>query len=401
MLSARGFSAESSGASCWAITERYRMNNHATTAGARVWLEIDLDAIRRNFGTISSYVSPSRVMAVLKADAYGLGVGKIAETLKHAGAYGFGVAELREALAVKPLGLPTHILGGLLDEEIPEVVRSGIVAAVTDMRVARKLDAEARKQGRKAECHFLVDTGMGRLGMQIAEAENIIAAATALQGLNCTGIYTHFPHAYGDYEFSRLQIGLFCMLLSNLEKRGIRLAWRHIANSDGINNIDESFRGDFNMVRTGINLYGAFDLEGRQAISLEPCLKLKTRLIAVRELPAGATLGYGRTFRLPRHTRVGTISIGYADGLPLAMSNCGSMIIRGRRCPILGRVSMDYTTVSLESVPQADVGDEVVCLGEGITIKEWAKFKGTISYEIICSFGNRVERRYVNEPRGG
>lgn len=355
--------------------------------------------MRANFGRIAERVAPCRVMAVLKANAYGLGVGPIAESLKRAGAYGFGVAEVREALTVKPLGLPVHILGGLLPEEVPAVVAEGIVAPVTDLAIARLLSAEAARTGKKVECHFLVDTGMGRLGILHQEAEAVIAEAAALPGLVCTGIYSHFPFAYGDYEFSRRQIALLTDLVGRLAARGIEFQWRHIANSDGINNIDESFRGMFNMVRTGINLYGAFDLEGRQALDLTPVLSLKTRLIAIRTLPAGATIGYGRTHRLSSATRVGTVSIGYADGLPLAMSNCGAVMVRGRRCPILGRVSMDYTTVSLESVPEARTGDEVVCLGEGITIKEWARFKGTISYEIICSIGNRVERIYVDSNR--
>ncbi|MBI3986787.1 MAG: alanine racemase, partial [Lentisphaerae bacterium] len=366
----------------------------------RVWLDVDLGKIRANFRAVQQHVAPCRVMAVLKANAYGLGVGPIAATLKEAGAYGFGVAELREALSIKALGLPVHILGGLIDEEIPAVVREGIVAPVTDPDIARSLSAETVRQGRAVDCHFKVDTGMGRLGILYADAERVIREAAALPGLRCAGLYSHFPYAYGDIDFSQNQVKLMTDLVERLLRAGIEFQWRHIANSDGINNIDSSFQPPFNLVRTGINLYGAFDLEGRQAISLQPALTLKTRLIAVRELPAGATIGYGRTYRLaqPRPPgesgRVGTISIGYADGLPLAMSNCGSVLIRGSRCPIVGRVSMDYTTVSLDKVRDARVGDEVVCLGDGITIKEWAKFKGTMSYDIICSIGHRVERRY-------
>ena len=150
-------------------------------------------------------------------------------------------------------------------------------------------------------------------------------------------------------------------------------------------------------MRTGINLYGCFDLEGRQTVELEEALCLKARLVAVRELPWGSSLGYGRTCRLQEPTRVGTVAIGYADGLPLQLSNHGRLRIRGRDCPILGRVSMDYTTVSLADVPEARPGDDVVCLGDGITVAEWAQAKGTITYEIICAFGNRVQREYVDQ----
>jgi alanine racemase len=149
------------------------------------------------------------------------------------------------------------------------------------------------------------------------------------------------------------------------------------------------------MVRTGINLYGVFDLEGRKAMKLDPVLTLKAKLIAIRIVPAGTTIGYGRTYATQKPTVVGTVSAGYADGVPLAMSNCGSLLVHGTRCPILGTVSMDYTTISLDSVPNARVDDDVTCLGDAITVAEWAQAKATIPYDIICSFGNRVERRYI------
>jgi alanine racemase len=365
----------------------------------RVWLDISLDTLRTNYRHIARAVSPCAVMAVLKANAYGLGVRPIAGALAQEGVAAFGVAEPHEAFALLDLGIPIHILGSVLPDEIPELVAAGVVMPVTDLDTARAISREAVRQGRAATVHFKVDTGMGRLGMLIGEAAETIRAACRLPGLKADGIYTHFPVAYQTGSaFTRAQIRSFTELLDTLAAAGLSFAQRHIANSDAVNNVPEACRPPFNLVRTGINLHGSFDTAGMRVLDLAPVLTLKTRLTAARTLPAGSSIGYGLSYRLPRATRVGTISAGYADGLPLALSNRGHVLIRGVPCPILGRLSMDYTTVSLEQVPDAAVGDEVVCLGGdgplAISVEDWANLKNTHPYEIICSLGSRVERRY-------
>ena len=367
-------------------------------ANPRVKLDINLTKLQNNFRAIAAKVAPLQVMTVLKANAYGLGVRPIAEALVAAGSNRIGVAEVREALQILDLGVPVQILGGLIPEEIPLVVEAGIVAPVTDLRTAQLLSAEAQHQQREVDCHFLIDTGMGRLGIVEAEAFETIREVVRLPGLRCSGIYSHFPSAYGDYAYSYDQIESFKDLLAALAEENIHFELIHMANSDGINNLPETYLTPFNMVRTGINLYGVFDLEGKQQLDLQPIMTLKTRLVAVRQLKAGSFLGYGRTYELKRDMPVGTISIGYADGLPLAMSNAGYVIIRGRQCPIIGRMSMDYTTVSLENVEDPQPGDDVICLGERITVGEWAHIKKTHTYDIICSFGNRVKRIYIHDP---
>jgi alanine racemase len=172
----------------------------------------------------------------------------------------------------------------------------------------------------------------------------------------------------------------------------------HIAASDAINNFRAARRAPFNMVRTGINLHGSFDPNGRRALKLQSVLSLKTRIAQVRTLPAGSTLGYGRTWCLARPTRVATISAGYADGLPLALTNRGHVLVNGAPCPVIGRISMDYTTVDVTRAGNVKAGDEVVALGGkgkyAVTPDDWAALKGTHAYDIICSFGNRVERVY-------
>ncbi len=366
----------------------------------RVQLDVDLDTLRANYAAIARAVAPCAVMAVLKANAYGLGVRPIAAALAAAGAARLAVAELNEALELTDLGLPVHLLGSVLHDEIPEAVAHGLVLPVTDRDTARCIDTESARQGRRTRVHILVDTGMGRLGILEAEAEAVIREVIPLPHLEVEGLYTHFPMAYqGGSAITQRQIAALCGLVARLDADGLRFDWRHAANSDAINNFPETSRPPFNMVRTGINLYGCFDMEGQRVLRLKSVLTLTTRLVAVRRIPAGMNVGYGCTFTAPRDMWVGTISAGYADGLPLALSNRGHVLIGGRPCPVLGRVSMDYTVVDLAQAPDAQVGEVVTCLGGAgpgrITVEDWARLKGTHPYDIICSIGGRVERCYA------
>lgn len=372
----------------------------AAKTHSRVWLEIRLGTLAENYRRIARAVAPCSVIAVLKANAYGLGVDRIARKLARNGAGAFGVAEPAEALALRHLGLPVQILGSILPEEIPAAVAAGITLPITDLDTARRMSRTAAKAETDCRCHFLIDTGMGRLGILAEEARDTIREVAGLPHLLCEGIYSHFPMAYsGSSDYTREQIDRFKQLLCELEEDGITFHVRHIANSDAINNVPETYAAPFNAVRTGINLHGAFDNEGRHVLDLTSVFTLKTRLTAVRRLRAGTCIGYGCTYRLPRDTVVGTVSAGYADGLPLALSNRGYLLVHGKPCPVLGRVSMDYTTVSLDQVPEAACADEVVCLGgsgpHAVSVEDWVHLKGTHAYEVICSFGTRVERRFV------
>lgn len=367
---------------------------------SRVRLEINLATLVRNYRRIAEAVSPCDVMAVLKADAYGLGVVPIATALREAGAPAFAVAELNEALALTKLDRPVLILGSVLPEEIRPAVEAGIQLPIPDLRTGQLISQVATSLGRSAVCHLAIDTGMGRLGFLAESADEQLESILGLPGLVVEGIYSHFPMAYQSAcEFTQSQIARFSQLIATLEQGGRTFRYRHIANSDAINNFPDAYAAPFNRVRAGINLHGSFDPEGRRSLSLEPVLSLKTRLTAIRELPAGATVGYGLTYRVPRPMRIGTIAAGYADGLPLALSNRSHVLVRGQACPVVGRVSMDYTNISLDQVPDAECGDDVVCLGgEGplaVSVDDWAQIKGTHSYDIICSFGSRVQRCYL------
>ncbi len=375
----------------------------------RVWVEVNLAQLRGNYARIAAAVRPAGVLCVMKANAYGLGVGPYARTLAETDCAGFGVAEPFEALQlVEQLRgakrrMSVQILSSVLPDEIAPMVEAGVTLPVTDLDTAKAIDRAAAKLGRTATVHVKLDTGMGRLGILAADAPRAIRAVKALEHLDCEGIFSHFPMAYAPADpFTEEQIARFRAVLADVARDGITFRKVHIAASDAINNFPRTKRPPFNLVRTGINLHGSFDPNGRRALKVKSVLTLKTRVAQVRELPPGTTLGYGRTWCLNRTTRVATISAGYADGLPLALTNRGHVVINGRACPVIGRISMDYTTVDVSGAGDVRPGDEVICLGgEGrvaVTPDDWAALKGTHAYEVICAFGNRVERRYVDGP---
>jgi len=364
---------------------------------SRVWLEINLKILRENFRNIQKTVSPCGVISVLKANAYGLGVHDIAKTLADAGTSWIGVAELNEALMLRDVKMPVQIIGSVLPDEIPEAVTNRFILPITDLEIAKLISKEAVRQKKTVECQFLIDTGMGRLGILDSEAFGVITKAIKLPSMYFSGIYSHFPMAYmTGSEYTSEQVFKFTKLLEQLKSEGINFDKIHMANSDAINNFPVTYQPPFNYVRTGINLHGSFDSQGQRVLNLKSILTLKTRLVSIRDLPAGTSISYGGTYKLPKDMKVGIVSAGYADGLPLALSNRGYVLIRGKPCHVLGRVTMDYTIVSLEQLHDAQRGDEVVCLGGGgplaITVENWAQLKSTHPYEIICSFGSRVKR---------
>lgn len=377
----------------------------------RVVVEIDLKALVRNYRKIAAHVKPAKVLCVLKANAYGLGVADYAKALASAGCTMFGVAEPYEALellrVLAPAGSSVNsrkagatevqMLSSVLPDEVEPMVKAGVILPVIDVATAKLISAAAVKAKVVAKVHFKLDTGMGRLGILAKDALQVMREVKKLPNLDCEGVFSHFPMAYDPKDpFTKRQIKIFKSIVAAAEKEGFKFKKVHISASDGINNFPETAKKPFTVVRTGINLHGSFDPYGRKALKVEPVLSLKTRVAQVRELPAGTTLGYGRTWCLNAPTKVATISAGYADGLPLALTNCGFVFIGGKRCKIIGRISMDYTTVDVSGVPNVKPGDEVVCFGkcgkDSITPDDWAALKGTHAYDIICSLGNRVQR---------
>lgn len=372
----------------------------------RVQVEIDLGALVRNYRKIAAHVKPLSVLCVLKANAYGLGVEAYAAALAKTDCVGFGVAEPFEALQLAgKYGKRVQLLSSVLPDEIEAMVAADVALPIIDLESARLISAAAVRLGKVARVHFKIDTGMGRLGILAEEALAVIRKVEQLPSLACEGIFSHCPMAYDPKDpFTARQIGLFKSIVAAAQKEGFSFPFVHMAASDAINNFPETAQAPFTMVRTGINLHGSFDPYGRKTLQVDPVLTLRTRVAQVRSLPAGTTLGYGRTWCLREPTRVATISAGYADGLPLALSNRGQVIIGGRYCPVIGRISMDYTTVDVSAVEGVKPGDEVICLGRdgdcSITPDDWATLKGTHAYDIICSLGSRVERVVKQSAEG-
>ena len=298
----------------------------------RVVVEIDLKALVRNYRRIVVHCRPAKVLCVLKANAYGLGVGAYAKALAKAGCTMFGVAEPFESLELqKALGRAglragrgrdgarpspeIQILSSILPDEIPEMVKAGVILPIIDVPTAKLISAAAVKAKVVAKVHFKLDTGMGRLGILAKDAIAVMREVKKLPNLDCEGVFSHFPMAFDPKDpFTKRQIKLFKDIVAAAEKEGFRFKKVHISASDGINNFPETAKKPFTVVRTGINLHGSFDPYGKKALKVEPVLSLKTRVAQVRELPAGTTLGYGRTWCLNKQTKVATISAGYADG---------------------------------------------------------------------------------------
>lgn len=383
-----------------------------TVMKRRVEVEIDMDALVRNYRRIAGHVKPLDVLCVLKANAYGLGVAPFARSLAAAGCRSFGVAEPFEAVELSAaLEEASHkadvqILSSVLPDEIVPMIERGVILPVTGFEEAKAISSAAKSVGKTARVHFKIDTGMGRLGILASDEESsaralrVVRDCVSLPSLSCEGVFSHCATAYDPSDpFTSRQISLFKNLVSSLSSEGVFFPKVHMAASDAVNNFPETLSPPFTTVRTGINLHGSFDPNGLRALNLEPVLTLKTRVAQVRTLPAGASIGYGRTYRLAAPARIAVISAGYADGLPLQLGNRACVFIGGKRCPIVGRVSMDYASVDVSALEDVRAGDEVVCFGKcgdgKITPDDWAAIKGTHPYDIICSLGSRVRRKAV------
>ncbi|MBR7156444.1 MAG: alanine racemase [Lentisphaeria bacterium] len=361
---------------------------------SRVVCKIDLGQLKRNLAVVKKHAADCRIMPVLKYDAYGMGADAVCNTLRTAGIRRYAVATLDEALALRTAGVEVQLLSGMTADEIPGAVAAGFILPVCDSEMARRISAEAVRQQRQVRVTVKLDTGMGRLGFLPETEMEQIVSALALPGICRDGICAHFAVAdEPDMEFSRSQIFRFCKALTGLNEAGFDFVNIHHAASDGLLNIPEAVMPPFNLVRAGCALYGKdFSGECRQIISLD------TTIVSLRQLPAGATVGYGRTFTAKQAIRTAVIPAGYADGVPLFLSNRGHVLVRGTACPVIGRVSMDYTVIDVSALPPLSAGEKVTLLGQdgeaAITVADWAAWKGSHHHDIWCAIGNRVKRIY-------
>ncbi|MBD5149202.1 MAG: alanine racemase [Oscillibacter sp.] len=371
----------------------------------RTWAEIDLDALAHNYQVLCGRMGPaSRFLGVVKADAYGHGAVEISRTLAELGAACLAVSNIEEAQELREAGvdLPILLLGITPADQTARLLACRVTQTVWSEEAARAFSREAERLGGRLKVHIKLDTGMSRLGFpcdekQFARSREAILRVCGLPGLEAEGIFTHFAvsdETDGESrEYTLLQHRRFVRMIQALEERGVRFPLRHCANSGAVVGYS---RFGHDLFRPGIITYGI----GHQAreLGLRPVMTLKTVIGAIRELPAGASVSYGRTFRTVRDSRVGVLPIGYADGLSRALSNRWRVWTPCGFAPILGRVCMDMCMVDLTGLPQAAQGDEVEVYGPHNSVNDAAQLAGTIAYELTCAVSRRVPRIYY---RGG
>ena len=360
---------------------------------------IDLGALRWNLDAVrGAIVAGTQVIAYVKANAYGHGLVECARTLADAGVDALGIARLDEAVALRDAGIRSRLV--MLAPELlgntGYLVRLGVEILVdSEERLRSVVDAGA-DLGTQPSVHLAVDTGMGRFGANPQHARELAQATVAASDVHWTGVMTHFPVADSDLDYTRGQWERFDRLTVGWRGDGIPVPPRHAANSAAIFRLPESHA---DMVRPGLALYGMQPAPD-DPVELRPVLTLSTEVAALHDHAAGDSVGYGRTFVASAPTRVATLPIGYGDGLPRAAGGRGCVLIRGRRVPIVGRISMDQTTVDVTSVDGVEVGDSVALIGaqggDCITAEEWAAWTGTISYEVTTRLLPRVRRMYTD-----
>jgi len=367
------------------------------------WAEIDISALKSNVRKTREIVGRDiKVLLTIKADAYGHGARFVARAAVSAGVDMLGVATLHEGIELRnsDVRVPIVILSPSLKSEIHEILEHGLIPTVSDMAFAEAFSRTANRFSRRAKMHVEVDTGMTRGGVNADEACDFLKAVAALPAIEVEGVYTHFPSTYSeDGEFMVAQVEVFTALLDRLRAEGITFPLVHTANSAAI---VEFARSHFNMVRPGGMIYGMFPREGMDGKGIKPVMSLKSRVVNVKVAKAGSTVSYGRTYRLAKDTRIAAVAVGYGHGLSRALSGRGSFLVRGKRVPIVGRVTMDVTLIDASSV-DVEVGDEVVIFGKQgggeISVYEVAAACGTIPYEVTCGIGKRVPRVYVEDGR--
>ena len=366
------------------------------------WLQVDLDALAENMRLVRQRAGTD-VLAVVKADAYGLGAVTIAHALEDSCAF-FGTANISEALELRRSGItkPILILGRVPTSAYPLAVAEDIRVPVFMYEDAVALSKEAVRQGKTANLHFVVDTGMSRIGFQATEeAADMCARICKLPGLRAEGIFSHYATADGaDLTSAKAQQALFIAFGEMLRKRDVHIPVRHMNNSAGIIN----FPGQQELVRSGIVQYGMYpsDEVDKKLLPVKPVMEWIAKVVYVKTLPAGRQISYGGSYTTTRDTVVATLPVGYADGYRRSLTDKGYVLIRGKKAPIIGRICMDQMMVDVTDIPGVQIDDHAVLIGrsgdEQITVDYLAQLTGTLNYEIICGISRRTPRVYF---RGG
>ena len=365
------------------------------------WAEVDLAAIAHNVREVKRWLGPDiHLLPIVKANAYGHGAVEVARAVLKAGADALGVARVEEGVQLRMARVhaPILIMGHTPIWEAEEVVAHALTPTVNSLELAQELSRIAERRMVSLPVQIKVDTGLIRYGSLPDEAIELAQALHDVANLNLEGVYTHF--ACGEDEdpnYTREQLQRFQAVVHTLRSRGIEFRFQHAGHVTNVGMPDLQL----NMVRIGLAVYGLSPAPNMAAeMELRPAMSLKSRLVRIASIPAGQSVGYARTFEAGRDSRIGTVPIGYGDGLDWRLQNKGCALIRGQRVPMVGRVSMDNITIDLTDV-EAELDDEVLLLGcqggEGITAEEIAALSGTISYDVPCSITARVPRVYVGE----
>ena len=373
------------------------------------WAEIDLNALAGNFQIVKSHVGAAvKVMAVVKANAYGHGAVSCSQKLEAEGADWFGVALPEEGIELRMAGItkPILCLAGFWEGQAGACLQHKLVPAVYRLDNIAALDAVARERGEMVDVHIKLDTGMGRLGVRFDDVNDFIEALGRFRNIRVDGLMTHFAAADEPScgALTQDQVTRFDKVVAAFREHGFSPSYRHLSNSAGVfaqpaasGKMGEGTGG--NMVRPGGVLYGLWrDILAPEHRNqpFQPVMSLHSRITLLKWVPAGETVGYGCTFEASRKTLVATIPVGYDDGYMRALSNRGHAIIRGAFATVIGRISMDLTLIDVTNVPNVQMDDEVVLLGHSsghsITAEELGKIAGTLSYEVTCGIGSRVPR---------
>ena len=364
-------------------------------------VEVNLDRITHNLNAIRKKVNPSKVMAVLKANAYGHGLVPVAKHMQSLGADYLGVAVLEEGILLRESGItmPILVLGGILGNQVPHFIKHKLTIAASSLEKLENIEEAACQMGMTARVHLKIDTGMERIGVHYYNAEGLLETSLKCRHIQVEGIYSHFANADRiDLTHAHLQLERFNEVLYFYEKHNLPTPIRHMANSAGILQIPESY---FDMVRPGILLYGVYPIdEIPHSVIVQPALTWKSHIVYFKVIKPGHPVGYGSMWESDHMVRAVTIPVGYGDGYFRSMSGNAEVIIRGKRYPVIGRISMDQIVAKIEW-ETAYNDDEVVLIGETdttrITCNEMAEWAGTIPYEILTNINTRVPRIYKQD----
>jgi len=372
-------------------TWRMILENYGT------WLEIDLSTLRRNYQLLNE-LSGSKVMPIVKANAYGHGLERVAVALEDAGAEWLGVARIEEALMLRELGIQAKILvlGYTPPTRVSHAIKEKISLTVYDISVAEAYASHAQSLQQRVNLHVKIDSGMGRLGVLTNRAVNFVEYVKKQESLMLEGVFTHFASAdEPEKDVTAKQINQFEIVLRELESKNLLPAIIHAANSAGMINFPET---RFNLIRAGIAIYGHPPSDQTKLPEgIGSAISWKTRLISIKELPPGYGVSYGHKYHTKSEERIGVIAVGYGDGLRRRPGNF--VLIHGKRVAIIGNVCMDECMVNLDEIPDAAIGDEVIIIGKQldaeISATDIANDWGTINYEVLCGLAARMPRYYL------